>query len=251
MRQSVADASHERRTPLTAIRDYTQLMRMTDEDDGGLHPRGQKSHALVQSQSERMAALVENMLLLARLHEGQPLKLNEVDLAQLMMESVSAERVMAPSNNWRPELPDGPVVVTGDASQLRQVLMNLLSNARKHTPAGTTFVSGVGRTAEGAALVTVTDDGGGIPASFVDHVFSRFARADAAWKGTRDGTGAAAAEGSQRSGVIRPGIHRGGPWRKGNGDITTRAYRVRLTAPVAARLVARGRAATVSSVTKM
>ncbi|MFF1254824.1 ATP-binding protein [Pseudarthrobacter sp. NPDC058329] len=197
VRQFVADASHELRTPLTAIRGYTELMRMTED----FTPDGKKSLARVQSQSERMTALVEDLLLLARLDEGQPLKLSEVDLTQLVIEGVSDEKVMAPGHNWRLQLPDEPIVVNGDPSQLRQVLMNLLSNARKHTPAGTTVVTGVGRTADGAALVTVTDDGGGIPPEFVDHVFSRFARADAARKGTGDQAGASAAEGTSGLGL--------------------------------------------------
>ncbi|GAB5078793.1 HAMP domain-containing sensor histidine kinase [Arthrobacter sp. AD-310] len=197
VRQFVADASHELRTPLTAIRGYTELMRMTER----FTPDGQKSLARVQSQSERMTALVEDLLLLARLDEGQPLKLSEVDLTQLVVESVSDEKVMAPGHTWRLELPDGPVLVKGDASQLRQVLMNLLSNARKHTAAGTTVVTGVGTSPEGTAVVTVTDDGGGIPAEFVDHAFSRFARADAARKGTEDAEGAGAAEGTSGLGL--------------------------------------------------
>jgi two-component system, OmpR family, sensor kinase len=197
VRQFVADASHELRTPLTAIRGYTELMRMTED----FTPDGQKSLARVQSQSERMTALVEDLLLLARLDEGQPLKLTEVDLTQLVVESVSDEKVMAPGHTWRLELPDEPVVVNGDASQLRQVLVNLLSNARKHTPSGTTVVTGVGTSPEGAAIVTVRDDGGGIPAAFVDHVFSRFARADAARKGSGDQAGASAAEGTSGLGL--------------------------------------------------
>lgn len=197
VRQFVADASHELRTPLTAIRGYTELMRMTED----FTPDGQKSLARVQSQSERMTALVEDLLLLARLDEGQPLKLTEVDLTQLVVESVSDEKVMAPGHTWRLELPDEPVVVNGDASQLRQVLVNLLSNARKHTPSGTTVVTGVGTSPEGAAIVTVRDDGGGIPAAFVDHVFSRFARADAARKGSGDQAGGSAAEGTSGLGL--------------------------------------------------
>ena len=195
VRQFVADASHELRTPLTAIRGYTELMRMTED----FTPDGAKSLARVQSQSERMTALVEDLLLLARLDEGQPLKLSEVDLTQLVVESVSDEKVMAPDHKWRLDLPDEPVVVTGDASQLRQVLMNLLSNARKHTDPGTTVATSVGKSADGGnAVITVTDDGGGIPAGFVDHVFSRFARADAARKGT---AGASAAEGTSGLGL--------------------------------------------------
>jgi two-component system OmpR family sensor kinase len=81
--------------------------------------------------------LVED-LLLAGLDKGQPLKLSEVDLTQLVIESASDEKVMVPGYKWRRQLPDEPVVVAGGPSQLRQVLTNLLSNAPKHTSAGTT-----------------------------------------------------------------------------------------------------------------
>ena len=175
VRQFVADASHELRTPLTAIRGYTELMRMTEN----FTPDGQRSLARVQSQSERMTALVEDLLLLARLDEGQPLKLGDVDLTQLVIETVSDEKVMAPDRVWHLELPEEPISVRGDASQLHQVLVNLLSNARKHTPPGTTVTTGVMRSADGSAVISVTDDGAGIPADFVDRVFARFARADA------------------------------------------------------------------------
>src|SRR5688500_8360764 len=174
VRQFVADASHELRTPLTAIRGYTELMHMTET----FTPDGQRSLARVQSQSERMTTLVEDLLLLARLDEGQPLKISDVDLTQLVIETVSDEKVVAPDRTWRLELPGEPVTVLGDASQLHQVLVNLLSNARKHTGPGTTVVTGVSRSADGGVTVTVTDDGGGIPPEFVDRVFARFARAD-------------------------------------------------------------------------
>ena len=178
VRQFVADASHELRTPLTAIRGYTELMRMTEH----FTPDGQKSLARVQSQSERMTTLVEDLLLLARLDEGQPLKLSDVDLTQLAVETVSDEKVMAPDRVWQLELPEEPVVVRGDATQLHQVLANLLSNARKHTGPGTTVVTGVRRTPDGSALVTVTDNGPGIAPEFVGRVFARFTRADASRK---------------------------------------------------------------------
>ncbi len=175
VRQFVADASHELRTPLTAIRGYTELMRMTEH----FTPDGQKSLARVQSQSERMTTLVEDLLLLARLDEGQPLKLGDVDLSQLAIETVTDEKVMAPDRIWQLELAEEPVVVRGDAAQLHQVLANLLSNARKHTDPGTTVTTGVKRAADGSAVVTVTDNGAGIAPAFVDRVFRRFARADA------------------------------------------------------------------------
>lgn len=178
VRQFVADASHELRTPLTAIRGYTELMRMTEH----FTPDGEKSLARVQSQSERMTTLVEDLLLLARLDEGQPLKLAEVDLTQLAIETVSDEKVMAPDRVWHLELPEEPVVVRGDATQLHQVLANLLSNARKHTGPGTMVVTGVKRAPDGSAVMTVTDNGPGIAPEFVDRVFARFTRADASRK---------------------------------------------------------------------
>ena len=178
VRQFVADASHELRTPLTAIRGYTELMRMTEH----FTPDGEKSLARVQSQSERMTTLVEDLLLLARLDEGQPLKISDVDLTQLAVETVSDEKVMAPDRVWQLELPEEPVVVRGDATQLHQVLANLLSNARKHTGPGTTVATGVQRAPDGSAVVTVTDNGPGIAPEFVGRVFGRFTRADAARK---------------------------------------------------------------------
>ncbi|HSN37879.1 MAG TPA: ATP-binding protein, partial [Arthrobacter sp.] len=83
---------------------------------------------------------------------------------------------------WQLELPEEPVVVRGDATQLHQVLANLLSNARKHTGPGTTVVTGVKLTPDGSAKVTVTDNGPGIAPEFVDSVFARFTRADASRK---------------------------------------------------------------------
>ncbi|GAA4047488.1 HAMP domain-containing sensor histidine kinase [Arthrobacter methylotrophus] len=185
VRQFVADASHELRTPLTAIRGYTELLRMTEtftED-------GRKSLARVQSQSERMTTLVEDLLLLARLDEGKAPVFTDVDLTQLVVETVSDEKVMAPEHVWQLKLPDEPLTVRGDTTQLHQVLANLLSNARKHTEAGTTVVTGVMRSADGSAVVTVTDNGPGIPREFQGRIFSRFARADAARSGSEGTSG--------------------------------------------------------------
>jgi two-component system, OmpR family, sensor kinase len=185
VRQFVADASHELRTPLTAIRGYTELMRMTEtftED-------GRKSLGRVQSQSERMTTLVEDLLLLARLDEGKAPETTDVDLTQLVVETVSDEKVMAPDHVWQLKLPAEPITVRGDNTQLHQVLANLLSNARKHTPTGTTVVTGVMRSADGSVVVTVTDDGPGIPAEFQSRIFSRFARADASRSGSKGSSG--------------------------------------------------------------
>jgi len=184
VRQFVADASHELRTPLTAIRGYTELMRMTEH----FTPDGERSLARVQSQSERMTTLVEDLLLLARLDEGQPLKISDVDLTQLAIETVSDEKVMAPDRIWQLELPDEPVVVRGDATQLHQVLANLLSNAHKYTERGGHIR--VTAAEEGQAIrITVVDNGPGIPSEEEELIFTRFYRGSTARRTHTGGAG--------------------------------------------------------------
>jgi two-component system OmpR family sensor kinase len=129
-----------------------------------------------------MTSLVEDMLLLARLDAGRPLEQEPVDLTRLLLEAVSDARVLAPDHQWRLDLPETPLEVTGDEQRLHQVVTNLLTNARKHTPAGTT-VTVTGR-ADG---FDVHDDGPGFPADFVGKAFERFARVDEA----RERTGGA------------------------------------------------------------
>ena len=120
-----------------------------------------------------MTSLVEDMLLLARLDAGRPLEREPVDLTRLLLEAVSDARVLAPDHHWRIDVPDEPIEVRGDEQRLHQVVTNLLTNARKHTPPGTT-VTVVGR-ADG---FDVRDDGPGFPDGFADHAFERFARGD-------------------------------------------------------------------------
>ncbi|MEA5456366.1 HAMP domain-containing sensor histidine kinase [Sinomonas sp. JGH33] len=185
VRQFVADASHELRTPLTAIRGYTDMLKMTES----LSPQGTESLGRVETQSLRMSRLVEDLLTLARLDEGQPLKLGPVDLTQLVVETVTDQKVIAPDHQWRLALPDEPVEVKADGARLHQVMVNLLSNARKHTEAGTVVTAGVARSATGDAVITVTDNGPGVPAELQKKVFSRFTRADKARTGTEGSTG--------------------------------------------------------------
>ncbi len=103
-----------------------------------------------------MTALVEDLLLLARLDSGRPLEQQPVDLTRLLLEAVSDARVLAPSHHWRLELPEDVVEVVGDDQRLHQVVTNLLTNARKHTPQGSTIT--VAATPTG---FTVHDDGPG------------------------------------------------------------------------------------------
>ena len=120
-----------------------------------------------------MTTLVEDLLLLARLDAGRPLSREPVDLTRLLVEAVSDARVLSPDHHWRIDVPDEPIEVVGDEQGLHQVVTNLLTNARKHTPGGTT-VTVAGRP-DG---FDVHDDGPGFPADFVDHAFERFARGD-------------------------------------------------------------------------
>jgi two-component system, OmpR family, sensor kinase len=170
LRQFVADASHELRTPLATIAGYTELARRRP-DDANVRTALDK----VEEESVRMTALVEDLLLLARLDAGRPLEREPVDLTRLLLEAVSDARVLGPDHQWRLDLPDSPVEVTGDEQRLHQVVTNLLTNARKHTPAGTTVTVSV--RPDG---FEVHDDGPGFPPEFVDHAFERFARVDQA-----------------------------------------------------------------------
>ncbi|TSD97238.1 HAMP domain-containing histidine kinase [Skermania sp. ID1734] len=174
VRQFVADASHELRTPLTAIRGYTELaQRKRDELPVEV------AHAMgrVESEASRMTHLVDDLLLLARLDSGRPLEQEPVDMSLLAADAVSDAHVAGPQHCWNLELPDHPVVVTGDAARLHQVLANLLANARIHTPSGTRVTVSLEQQRDGVVL-TVADDGPGVPESLQPEIFERFARGD-------------------------------------------------------------------------
>ncbi|MEW2194278.1 sensor histidine kinase [Streptomyces microflavus] len=191
VRQFVADASHELRTPLASIRGYAELTRRVtgrEPSDSGSVTR----HALgrIESEADRMTGLVEDLLLLARLDAGRPLSYESTDLLPLVVDAVSDARVADASaeagalHQWRLDLPDGPagpVTVRADPARLQQVLVNLLANARTHTPPGTTVTVSVRPSVHADEPVTleVRDDGPGIPAELLPHVFERFARGDA------------------------------------------------------------------------
>ncbi|WP_261992844.1 sensor histidine kinase [Streptomyces sp. adm13(2018)] len=191
VRQFVADASHELRTPLASIRGYAELTRRGREECG---PDTRHALGRIESEATRMTGLVEDLLLLARLDAGRPLSYEPVDLVPLVVDAVSDARAAGPDHHWRLELPeDGGLdradgegverahsggVVRADGARLQQVLVNLLANARTHTPPGTRVTARV-RTEPGAVTVRIEDDGPGIPAALLPSVFERFARGDA------------------------------------------------------------------------
>jgi two-component system, OmpR family, sensor kinase len=179
VRQFVADASHELRTPLTTIAGYTELARQRPDDSGAVSTALGK----VEEESARMTAMVEDLLLLARLDSGRPLARDSVDLSRLLVEAVSDTRVVAPDHRWRLDIPEEQIEVTGDGERLHQVVSNLLTNARKHTPAGTTVT--VTGTPYG---FSVHDDGPGFPPDLVARAFERFVRGDVSRTRTPGGT---------------------------------------------------------------
>jgi two-component system OmpR family sensor kinase len=194
LRRFVADASHELRTPLAGIRSYAELARRSTDE-----VPEEVSHALgrVESEAARMGLLVDDLLLLARLDTGRPLEQEDVDLSRLVIEVSSDARVAGPDHRWSLDLPDEPLVVRGDEHRLHQVVANLLSNARVHTPAGTSVVVRLRADESGQegepggrrVLLSVRDDGPGIPAELQSHVFERFVRADDSRSRARGSTG--------------------------------------------------------------
>jgi len=193
VRRFVADASHELRTPLATIRGYAELARRTPDDPA---PLGQ-ALGKVESEAGRMSTLVEDLLLLARLDAGRPLAADEVDVTRLLLEAVADARVLAPGHHFRLDLPDDVLSVTGDEDRLHQVVTNLLTNARKHTPPGTTITVSArpagpdgpdGPGGRGVEVV-VADDGPGFPAELTATAFQRFTRGDVARTGSGSGLG--------------------------------------------------------------
>ncbi|MFJ9781745.1 sensor histidine kinase [Amycolatopsis sp. NPDC101161] len=174
VRQFVADASHELRTPLAAIRGYAELTRRSGEQ---VPPDVAFAMSRVESESRRMTTLVEDLLLLARLDSGRPVVHEWVDLCRLVADAVADAHVAGPDHKWLMDVPGEPLGVLGDAGQLHQVVINVLANARTHTPAGTTVTTALS-TSDGVVRLHVADDGPGIPPDVLPDVFERFARGD-------------------------------------------------------------------------
>ncbi|MEV7522825.1 HAMP domain-containing sensor histidine kinase [Streptomyces sp. NPDC091371] len=189
VRQFVADASHELRTPLASIRGYAELTRRGREEPG---PDTRHALGRIESEATRMTGLVEDLLLLARLDAGRPLDAGDTatDLAPLVVDAVSDARAAGPEHHWRLSLPEEPAPVRGDPARIQQVLVNLLANARTHTPPGTTVTAHVSReTSQAAVRLRIEDDGPGIPPALLPHVFERFARGDASRSRVAGSTG--------------------------------------------------------------
>ncbi len=186
IRRFMADASHELRTPLTSIRGFAELYRQGAVDDPEELARVM---GRIESEATRMGGLVDDLLLLARLDEQRPLRREPVDLLVLAADAVHDGRATAPEHTLVLDAPASeadPVFVLGDEGRLRQVILNLMTNATRHTPAGTTVKVRVGRERDEAVL-EVSDNGPGLPPSD-GSVFDGFAPRDPA-RTRRDGAG--------------------------------------------------------------
>ena len=208
MRHFVADASHELRTPLAAVSAYAELF-----ERGADHHEADLARVMsgIRSESGRMKALVEDLLLLARLDEGRPIEKEPVELVVLAAEAVQTAQTVGAAWPVHIEATE-PVETTGDRDRLRQVLDNLLVNVRTHTPEGTSTTVRLSRD-DGSAVVEVADDGPGLGCEQADQVFERFYRADPSRSRVHGGAGLGlsivqaivAAHGGQVSAGVAPG----------------------------------------------
>ncbi|MET9255420.1 HAMP domain-containing sensor histidine kinase [Streptomyces sp. NPDC003717] len=185
LRQFVADASHELRTPVTAVLGYADLHHQgaltTDE-------HRERAMAGITAEALRMRGLVEDLLLLARLDSVPAGERLPVDLAAVAREAAGAARLIDPDRPLTVRAEAGAVVL-GDAGRLRRAVDNLLANVRAHTPPRTPASVTV-RAAE-EAVIEVADEGPGIRAEALPLVFHRFYRADPARSGDGSGLGLA------------------------------------------------------------
>ena len=190
LRRFVADASHELRTPLTSIRGYAELFQH------GLADRPadlDTAMRRIDSESTRMAGLVDDLLLLARLDQGRPLEREPVDLSILAADAAHDAGAVDPSRTFTCEAPPSCTII-GDEGRLRQLLGNLVANALAYTPAGSPLeLEVVFEPAQGLspdrARISVVDHGPGIAPDSAPHVFERFWRADSGRVRAQGGTG--------------------------------------------------------------
>jgi two-component system OmpR family sensor kinase len=184
LRRFLADASHELRTPLTSIRGYAELFgREADRRPEDLT----RALRAIEAEATRMAQLVDDLLMLARLDEERPLRFEPVAFDEVVQAAAQAAAVVEPGHPVTCAL-ERSIVVAGDAAALRRVVDNLLANARRHTPAGTEVYIGLVEVG-GDAVLTVADTGPGIPVADRDRIFDRFFRPGGGRSRDHGGTG--------------------------------------------------------------
>jgi two-component system OmpR family sensor kinase len=219
LRQFVADASHELRTPIAAVSAYAQLF-----ESGAVRDEQELARVMagIETTTDRMARLVEDLLLLARLDERPSLDREPVELVGLAVEAIETARALGGA--WPVQLrASGPVEVAGDWQALRQVIDNLLANARSHTPAGTPITVSVEAT-EGEALLEVADEGPGLATGSEERLFERFYRGDASRSRATGGAGLGLAIVASIATALGATVHAGANERAEHGA----AFQLRL-----------------------
>jgi two-component system OmpR family sensor kinase len=193
MRRFVADASHELRTPLVSVRGYAELYRQ-----GALKKKSDVQEAMgrIEAEAIRMSSLVESLLTLARLDENQKLEANPVDLVKLVQEIVARDVqgkqkiALTVLTLGGAKLPAGfAISAEVNESQIRQVLVNLIENAKRFSPNKGSIEIAIGQKTEDEVILEVIDHGEGIPKQLRDKVFERFYRADNSRNRDTGGTG--------------------------------------------------------------
>jgi two-component system OmpR family sensor kinase len=184
LRQFVADASHELRTPLTTLRGYSDLYRAGGLDED---PALEQAMTRIGTESRRMADIVSDMLLLARLDQGRPLDREPVSMSDVVEDAINDARAVEPDRPIKADIaPD--VTVLGDEDRLRQVVGNLFTNVRVHTQPSTPVDVALSAK-DGRCTFVVADHGAGVAPQHVAHIFDRFYRADPGRTRDRGGSG--------------------------------------------------------------
>jgi two-component system OmpR family sensor kinase len=174
LRRFVADASHELRTPITAIRGFSELHRQ-----GAVTGEKETTELIgrIENESKRMGSLVEDLLLLARLDQAREMESKPVDINKVVEDAVISARAAGPEHPVTVNSSESEIFTLGDEVRIHQVVANLLANARAHTPAGTPITVSVKSTDAGVEI-SVADKGPGLSAEDQKRIFERFYRAD-------------------------------------------------------------------------
>jgi two-component system OmpR family sensor kinase len=184
LRHFISDASHELRTPLTSMQGYAELLQRAPQ----MAPADMElALRRMEEETKRMGALVDDLLLLARLDQGRSLEQKHVDLEALVRDAAADARVADPSRTITVSIA-APLIVNGDSMRLQQVLANLLRNAVVHTLPGTPIEVAL-YAQDGRAFIDVIDHGRGIPGEQRQLIFQRFHRADPLRSGDQGGSG--------------------------------------------------------------
>jgi two-component system OmpR family sensor kinase len=186
LRRFVADASHELRTPITAIRGFSELHRQ-----GAVTGEKETAELIgrIENESKRMGSLVEDLLLLARLDQAREMDSKPVDINKVVEDAVISARAAGPDHPVRLNSSSDEIFTLGDEARIHQVVANLLANARAHTPTGTPITVSVATTDSGVEI-SVADKGPGLSTEDQQRIFERFYRADASRARTgADGSG--------------------------------------------------------------